>query len=224
MHICTPSEFLTALWGPTPHTRILVCTMSERRSHWLRDPKEADRAWDGDTYTGAALPGPTVKLEDNVRGEAKQAGAIAGLWVDVDYEDEHAHRKANLPSFVEARDFVQGVDPTPTITVRSGHGYQLWWLFKGGPWVFKSDTEREEAERLCEHWQSELRRRLGKALDSTHDVSRGLRRPARRCWCCSNNRGRPTRDCHPMFSMPIMSGRVLSKRNSPHPSGCASPS
>ena len=88
-------------------------------------PKEADRAWDGDTYTGAALPGPTVKLEDNVRGEAKQAGAIAGLWVDVDYEDEHAHRKANLPSFVEARDFVQGVDPTPTITVRSGHGYQV---------------------------------------------------------------------------------------------------
>ena len=133
LHICTPSEFLTALWGPTPHTRILVWTMSERRSHWLRDPKEADRAWDGDTYTGAALPGPTVKLEDNVRGEAKQAGAIAGLWVDVDYEDEHAHRKANLPSFVEARDFVQGVDPTLTITVRSGHGYQLWWLFKGRP-------------------------------------------------------------------------------------------
>ena len=125
MHICTPSEFLTALWGPTPHTRILVWTMSERRSHWLRDPKEADRAWDGDTYTGAALPGPTVKLEDNVRGEAKQAGAITGLWVDVDYEDEHAHRKANLPSFIEARDFVQGVDPTPTITVRSGHGYQV---------------------------------------------------------------------------------------------------
>ena len=133
LHICTPSEFLTALWGPTPHTRILVWTMSERRSHWLRDPKEADRAWDGDTYTGAASPGPTVKLEDNVRGEAKQAGAIAGLWVDVDYEDEHAHRKANLPSFVEARDFVQGVDPTLTITVRSGLGYQLWWLFKGRP-------------------------------------------------------------------------------------------
>ena len=66
------------------------------------------------------------------------------------------------------------------------------------------------------------RRSLG--ITSNLVFSRGWRRPARRCWCCSNNRGRPTRDCHPMFSMPIMSGRVLSKRNSPHPSGCASPS
>ena len=173
----TPSAFLRALWGDEPIRPVLIWTNPGKKSHWLR-PGEADRKWEKrNVYTAVALPPENKDMRDDRRVEADEAAAIAGLWVDVDNEDEHAHRKANLPSFVEARDFVQGVDPPPTITVRSGHGYQLWWLFKGGPWVFKSDTEREEAERLCEHWQSELRRRLGKALDSTWDLARVMRLP-----------------------------------------------
>ena len=53
----TSSAFLTAWWGDTPIAPILIWTNPGRRSHWLRDSKEADRDWGKrNVYTGVALP------------------------------------------------------------------------------------------------------------------------------------------------------------------------
>ena len=172
-----PTHFLTALWGDKPAAPIHVWTWPGKKSHWLRDPKEADRDWRKvDVYTGVALPPADKDLREDNRVESHEAAAIAGLWCDLDWEDG-AHKKPGLPTRVEVETFIAALEPKPTIVVMSGHGYQLWWLFSDRPWVFKDDAERQEAQQLAERWQTELRRRLGKALDSTWDLARVMRLP-----------------------------------------------
>ena len=173
----TSSAFLTAWWGDTPIAPILIWTNPGRRSHWLRDSKEADRDWGKrNVYTGVALPPEGKDLRHDHRVESHEAAAIAGLWCDLDWEDG-AHKKKGAPSRVEVETFIATLEPKPNIVVNSGHGYQLWWKFRGSPWVFKNDAEREEAQQLVQRWQSELRRRLGKSLDATHDLARVMRLP-----------------------------------------------
>ena len=139
-----PSDFLTALWGPGMWERpVFTWTQPERRSHWLRNPHEADRDWGRrDVFVGVALPPPGKDLRSNNRVESDEADGIAGLSADVDYEVEGAHKKRNLPSQKEAEDFIGALDPQPTLVVHSWHGYQLWWLFEGGTWALTNDDER----------------------------------------------------------------------------------
>ena len=140
----SPSDFLTALWGPGPWERpVFTWTQPEPRSHRLRNPYEADRDWGRrDVYVGVVLPSPGKDLRSNNRIESDEADGTAGLSADVDYEVEGAHKKRNLPSQKEAEDFIAALDPQPTLVVHSGHVYQLWWLFEGGTWALTNDDER----------------------------------------------------------------------------------
>ena len=180
-----PSEFLTALWGETPGAPVLVWTLPDRLSHWLASPAEADRDWgDRDVYTSVSLPHPDAKTPANRRVSAAAAHAIPGLWADVDYQDE-AHTKPGLPTQADAlRVLMQDVE-TPTILVRSGHGFQAWWLFDE-PWVFDTDGERSEAQRLVQWWQATVAQALDATMDSTHDLARVLRVPG-----TMNRKGEP---------------------------------
>ena len=164
---------------------MLVWTLPDRRSHWLHATSEADQNWPGDTYTGVALPDWSAvnlraqqesKSLDQVRAKAEETTAIPGLWLDLDFLDD-AHKKPGLPTKEEADAFIRNLTHTPTIVVHSGHGYQFWWLFAGGAWYFQNDDERLQAQALVQTWQNECRDRLGKAIDSTHDLARVMRLP-----------------------------------------------
>ena len=171
-----PSAFLAELWGETPGAPMLVWTLPDRKSHWLESPADADQDWgECDVYTSVSLPMPDAETPPGRRVKSAEAGAIAGLWADVDYTDE-AHTKPGLPAEADAlRVLLQDVE-TPTILVRSGHGYQAWWLFET-PWVFADDGEREEAQRLVQWWQASVAQALDATMDSTHDLARVLRLP-----------------------------------------------
>ena len=171
-----PSAFLTELWGETPGAPLLVWTLPDRKSHWLDSPQEADQDWgERDVYTSVSLPHPDAETPAARRVSAAAAHAIPGLWADVDFTDE-AHTKPGLPAEADAlRVLMQDVE-TPTILVRSGHGFQAWWLFDE-PWVFASDDERAQAQMLVRWWQTKLADALDAAMDSTHDLARVLRLP-----------------------------------------------
>lgn len=146
----TPADFLTALWGADFPAPVLIWTMPGRRSHWLRAPAEANRDWGKrNIYMGVALPPADKELRDDNRVESNEAIGLSGLHDDLDYQSEGAHKKPNLPTQEEASEFIfTVVDPKPNLVVLSGHGYQPWRLFKGGPQIFKSAAERTAAQEL----------------------------------------------------------------------------
>ena len=58
--------------------------------------------------------------------------AIPGLWLDLDYQSPGAHKTRHpLPPTKEAALSLLDVAPyKPSLIVHSGHGLQIYWLFK----------------------------------------------------------------------------------------------
>ena len=90
----------------------------------------------GDRYVGQAdiytrvstLPRP---LGPEKRGDAADAYALAGLWLDLDLADEE--RPRGFPDLAAAVEFAHIFAP-PTLVVSSGHGAHAWHLFEE-PWL-----------------------------------------------------------------------------------------
>jgi hypothetical protein len=130
-----------------------------------------------DTYFGIGLQGEV--LGEFERGTASGVIALPGVWADLDIKGE-AHKAHNLPSTgKDAMRITEAIPIRPTLVVHSGHGLQVWWLFKE-LWIFEYETERNEAQELSRRFQATLRRKAkeyGWRMDGTHDISRVFRPP-----------------------------------------------
>jgi hypothetical protein len=171
--------FLTALFGGKPADLfILVWLLSDKASHWFQDLGRAaefvaSRA-DQDVYCGVALS--PADFGPHRRCDASATAGIVGCWADLDFRSG-AHKKQNLPpDLYSAMSLIPG-DLPPSIILNSGHGLQVWWLFKA-PWIFKDDTDRERAAGLVLRFQALIKAGAaarGWEIDSVHDLARVLR-------------------------------------------------
>lgn len=180
----TSADFLTALYGSmSPESRLLIWTLPGKRSDWSKSPAAAaekvnDLKAEHDVYFGLGLRAPGFGVSR--RGDSADVLALPGLWGDFDLAHS-VHSKSSLPVHPEqVTDLlrISGV-PDPTITVHSGHGLQLHWLFPD-LWCFADDAERDDAAHLSILWNASLRlvmRSRGWSMDSTYDLARVLRVP-----------------------------------------------
>ena len=118
------------------------------------------------------------------RGKTDDIIAIPGLWLDLDYHSPGAHKASHPlpPSEDAALSLLDAAPYKPSLIVHSGHGLQIYWLFKELA-VFDSNDDRETFGRLCRGWQSlfqQAGRDRGWHVDSTADLARVLRIPGTR--------------------------------------------
>jgi putative DNA primase/helicase len=130
-----------------------------------------------DTYAAVGLQGR--RPENGSRGKEHGVISLPGVWADVDVAGP-AHKSANLPpSEEEALSFIDGVGLPPSVIVKSGYGFQPYWLLRE-PFVIGTEAERQSLKSLSRSFQEMLRlqaRNRGWTLDSTADLCRVLRIP-----------------------------------------------
>ena len=115
------------------------------------------------------------------RGKIDDIIGIPGLWLDLDYDSPGAHKARHpLPQDEDAALSLLDAAPyKPSLIVHSGHGLQVYWLFKELA-CFDTKYEREAFGRLCRGWQQlfqQAGRDRGWHVDSTADLTRVLRIP-----------------------------------------------
>ena len=121
---------------------------------------------------------------DRTRGKADDIIGIPGLWLDLDYDSPGAHKVRHPlpPSEDAALSLLNAAPYKPSLIVHSGHGLQVYWLFKEVA-CFDSQADREAFGRLCRGWQQlfqQAGRDRGWHVDSTADLARVLRVPGTR--------------------------------------------
>ena len=85
------------------------------------------------------------------RSTASVISGIPGLVAEIDCtEDVHSQRE--LPSKVQALDFISEIPIKPSMIVWSGGGFHVYWLFDE-VWMFENPEEREQAKLLSNRWQ-----------------------------------------------------------------------
>jgi len=173
-----PSQFLKLLWGERPEGKILIWTLGDKRSHWISDPSEADQ-WDGkaDVYHGLAKSAH-VDRGATERVKPAESFGIPGLWIDVDYGEDHK-RKNLPPTEFDAVEFIASIEIEPTVIVNSGNGRHLYWLFPEPEKLLTAETRLAAAE-LTEAWNRHIQHLADKRgwwVDSVYDLSRILRLP-----------------------------------------------
>ena len=115
------------------------------------------------------------------RGKTDDIIGIPGLWLDLDFDSPGAHKVRHpLPPDQDAALSLLDTAPyKPSLIVHSGHGLQVYWLFKEVA-CFDSQADREAFGRLCRGWQQlfqQAGRVRGWHVDSTADLARVLRIP-----------------------------------------------
>ena len=91
----------------------------------------------------------------------------------------HKTRHPLPPTEDAARSLLDTAPYKPSLIVHSGHGLQVYWLFKE-PASFDTRDDREAFSRLCRGWQQlfqQTGRDQGWHVDSTADLARVLRIP-----------------------------------------------
>jgi hypothetical protein len=174
-------EFLRALWGERAPGGLYVQLWGtwlkpggQRQSrtsylqHWTGVPAVRATHADHDLYVGCAAVAKS--LGASVRGKAKDAAAIPGLWLDVDVG------KKGAPETREAALAVCSLLLPPTLVIDSGHGYHAWWLFDA-PWIFADADEREQAAAMAKGWELAHVTASGFKLDPVGELARVLRLP-----------------------------------------------
>lgn len=116
----------------------------------------------------------------NQRGTIAGSIATPGLWLDLDWRDDGAHKKQNLPPDLDAcLSLIADLPFKPSIVIHSGHGLQVYWLFRE-LWYFDDDAERGRAGVLGARLTSWVRARAkarGWDVDSAHDLGHVFRLP-----------------------------------------------
>jgi putative DNA primase/helicase len=175
-------RFLDALFPDPAGHWILFWGLPSKRSEWTQSitpdlsAKLEQRATTEDVYIGCGLRGDN--LGPHIRGDKADVVGITGLWLDVDFGSEHTKR--NLPPNEDtAMELVNLMGLRPSAVIHSGHGLQVWWLFRE-PWMFENDEDRAKADALAMAWSSTLRARaktLGFDADQVGDITRVMRLP-----------------------------------------------
>jgi hypothetical protein len=179
MHSDT-TQFLDLLRQGAEDYLCHIWVLSTKRSYWFTDHTKLP--WhvigDRDVYVGGGLTKRGEQRSMNERLRYDTTDGIVGLWADIDVAGL-AHKKDNLPSQEQARAILHSLPFLPTVTIKSGHGYQCWWLF-GSPWLFADEDERQLAQRTLQGWnrliQSEAARHNA-IVDSVFDLARIMRLP-----------------------------------------------
>jgi len=172
-----PGAFLSLLWGAEPPGLIQVWELHGKRSSYYRAPAgTAVLANRVDVYTGVSL---THKDHGrNHRGRSDQASAIAGLWLDIDINGGPDNKTGAAPD-IETAFAIATAYANPTITVYSGYGIHVWYLFDQ-PWRFTSREDQDHAALASAQWFALHRTeaaRYGAGIDHAHDLARLLRLP-----------------------------------------------
>jgi hypothetical protein len=188
-------DFLDALYGcEVSQDSQIVVWAKQSGSRWCPSIDDAVAAVSRltpheDAYFGVQLQSPELvreRVEEtqgsvptdlrSYRGYASTVAAMPGLWVDLDVAGA-GHRKNGLPESIEdALAFLGDFGFAPSVTVQSGGGVHLYWLFEE-PWIMEDDEERGLAAALIRRWQERIRKVCGYTVDATHDLSRVLRPP-----------------------------------------------
>ena len=180
-----PQEFFRTLWGDPPPGVINIWRLPDRTSSWHRDLGSINSFLQQfaheEVYTGVSLADPHKgRFTTKNRIEEVAAGAIAGVWADIDVFHP-VHTKAEwLPANrEEAQEVMDQLPYEPTLIVDSGHGLQYWWLLEA-PWVFENEAEWGEARRVTQWWHRQTKALFearGWTTDSVFDLSRVMRVP-----------------------------------------------
>lgn len=177
-------ELLQALFTGKPDKDcILIWRLETKRSQWFsKIDLVKPSASKGNTYFGVGtVSGPDAAAAGNFkRSTNATVSGIGALWLDVDIAGP-AHKKGNLPATAEsALALVEVAFPglPPSCVVDSGHGLQLYWLFK--QWHQVSDDNRAETSSLLldfnTHWRNVCKAH-GFDADSVCDLARVMRLP-----------------------------------------------
>lgn len=157
-------------------------TVGEVKEHLTKHPN--------DTYIAPCFR--KEYLGPYKRGATSDISGITAFYCDIDIAHD-VHSKKNLPPTVEdALALVKGRGLDPSIIVHTGHGLQAWWVLKE-PWMFDSDSERDEALKLSRklnQWFGLNSQEKGWEWDNTSDLTRVLRPPG--TFNCKNGKKVPT--------------------------------
>ena len=179
-----PQAFKDALYGDTETGWLTIFYTPSRRTVWLpvTDPIP-DLDLEQNCYLGIGVRKQRPHNGQG-RGRTDDVIGIPGLWLDLDYQSPDAHKTRHpLPPSEDAALSLLEVAPyKPSLIVHSGHGLQVYWLFKELA-RFDTEDDREAFSRLCSGWQRLFRQagsERGWHVDSTADLARVLRIPGTR--------------------------------------------
>ena len=180
----SPQVFKDTLYGGGETGWLTIFYTPSRQTVWF--PVTApvpDLDLEQNCYLGLGI---RRQRPDNNQGRGKTDDIIGipGLWLDLDYHSPGAHKVRHpLPPTEEAALSLLDAAPyRPSLIVHSGHGLQIYWLFKEIT-CFDSQADREAFGRLCRGWQKlfqQAGRDRGWHVDSTADLARVLRIPGTR--------------------------------------------
>lgn len=171
-----------------PEEYFLIWVLETKKSHWFDNIDQAvkfvmnlDKSYN--VYFGVGLaPKKHINNLENknyTRCKQENISSIVGLWLDIDVQAPH-RGKDNLPETKdEARELIKKFPLKPTIITDSGHGYQIFYLFKEH-WQFEDEKERKEAQQLLILWNKTaevIAKRKGWTVDSVFNSDRLMRLP-----------------------------------------------
>lgn len=175
-----PNEFVNLLYGGAEDGWITLNFFPNKLTTWFRINDELPPFnINQNCYLGIGVR--KERKEPETRGTSEDVIAIPGLWLDLDFESEQAHKaKGNLPPDVNAcLQLVSECPLEPSLVIHSGHGLQAYWLFNE-TWYFDNEEEKKLASSLVGGWQSWFKdhaKKRGWHVDSTQDLARVFRIP-----------------------------------------------
>ena len=179
-----PQGFKDTLYGDAEVGWLTIFYTPSRQTVWFPVTESMpDLDLNQNCYLGVGL---RRQRPDNhrTRGKTDDIIGIPGLWLDLDYDSPGAHKvRHSLPPNQDAALSLLSAAPfKPSLVIHSGHGLQVYWLFKELAWLDTGD-DREAFGRLCRGWQQVFHnagRDRGWHVDSTGDLARVLRIPGTR--------------------------------------------
>ena len=176
-----PHDFKDTLYGDVEIGWLTIFCTPSRQTLWFRVTEPMpDLDLNQNCYLGVGL---RRQRPDNhrTRGKTDDIIGIPGLWLDLDYDSPGAHKvRHSLPPDQDAALSLLNAAPfKPSLVIHSGHGFQVYWLFKEMA-CFKTSQGRRQISLLCRGWQQlfqQVGRDRGWHVDSTANLTRVLRIP-----------------------------------------------
>ena len=128
-------DFLTECWGAKVPGYLTIWRMANKQSHYWPHTAISD-FYDYEPDVFHSIGTCVRELGRHRRPGNDNIAAICGVYLDLD----GIGGTAGL-TYAE-----------PTITVNSGNGIHAYYLFDGGPWIFRSVEERTQAAALVRGW------------------------------------------------------------------------
>jgi putative DNA primase/helicase len=180
-------RFIQAVYSAEPNGWLTLWTRRDKATKAFDLTKDdavdgavaycAGRAAQDDVYAAVGLQAEEPK--NGSRGKEDTVICLPGFWADIDIAGP-AHKAKNLPANEqEALRIIEVVGLQPSVLVRSGHGLQVYWLFRE-PFFIDTRAERQTLKSLSHRFQQMLQNQAsmhGWNIDSTSDLCRLLRVP-----------------------------------------------